>query len=70
MTENDYREAIATAVPRHAASSDSRGEWSEDGALEASRGDYRTRHPQGRRSPNRFFATIHDDRRNMRVGEV
>ena len=70
MTEDDFREAMARAIPRHAANSVRRGHWREEAALEACRREIAERHPQGVRTPNQFFAKIVNEDDDTRVGET
>lgn len=70
MTEAEYRETIEKAVPRHAANCVRRGEWAAESALEASRKEYETRHPQGVRTQDHFFVKILDEGTGERVGET
>ena len=70
MTEDEYREALERAVPRHAANSVRRGQWTEAASLAASRRDYETFHPQGLHTPNRTFVKVINEDDGKRVGEA
>lgn len=70
MTEEEFRQAMERAVPRHAANCVRRGQWTPELALEASRKEIAARHPDGVRTAHQTFLTVVDDSVPGRVGET
>lgn len=70
MTEEEFRQALERAVPRHAERRIRRGEWAAEEATAASRGEYAQLFPQGRATPGYHFCHIVDEASGARVGEA
>ena len=70
MSEADFAQYLARAIPRRAERFASRGIWSEREALDASRETYGRLLPQGVHTPGNHFCHVIDGVSGQRVGEA
>ena len=70
MSAEDFQACANRSIARHAADQVSRGLWTEEAALEASRSDFAQLLPEGRETPNRHFVNVIEVSSGRRVGEA
>lgn len=70
MSEAEFGKFLERGIPRRAARYASRGVWSEQDALAASRELYARLLPRGLATPHHHFCHLVDEPEGTRVGEV
>lgn len=70
MSEEDFQDSVRRSIHRHAADYVRRGLWTEEESLDASREATAELLPEGRETPDRYFANVIDSESGQRVGET
>ena len=70
MDEPEFQQSLQRSISRHAADYVRRGLWTEAESLAAMAREFGRMFPQGRHTPDRYFARLVDAARDQRVGET
>lgn len=70
MSEDEFQESLRRSITLHAADYVRRGLWTEAESLATMAKEFGRLFPQGRQTPDRYFARVVDATRDRQVGET